>query len=96
MSSKDPEKKEKKERKKEGEREREREDSVCLFVRVFFGSNLGGGRGLGFDDHLQEGLAKFGYRPESKLIFFKGFFLCFGNMLDLLSKYGEFRIFPPS
>jgi hypothetical protein len=38
-------------------------------VRVFLGSNLGFGGGLGFGDHPQEGLAKFGYRSESKLKF---------------------------
>ncbi len=60
------------------------EDSVCLFVRGFLVQIWEGGRGLGFDDHPQEGLAKFGYRPEIKLQFFKGFFLCFGNMLELI------------
>jgi hypothetical protein len=71
VRSKEPPPKKKKKREKTKEkRERERgfwmPISACFF---WFKFGVEGGWGLGFGDHTQEGLAKFGYRSESKLKF---------------------------
>ncbi len=60
MSSKDPPPPKRKER----ERERERGRILDAYLCVFFLVQIWGGGGLGFGDHPQEGLAKFGYRSE--------------------------------
>jgi hypothetical protein len=71
VSFKDPPKKEKRRREKTEEKgERESEDSGWPICACFFGFKFG----VGFGDHPQEGLAKFGYRSESKLIFLKDSF----------------------